>query len=160
MPIITNIRYWRIPLIITLLTLLIFGGKKGRKAGIFCVILLAFTDPFTAKVIKPYFHRIRPCFDLPNVYEMVGTGNYSFPSSHSVNTFAIAALIFYYYRKIGIGALIAAAVVSFSRIYVGVHYPLDVIGGMLFGTYSAVVLLIIVQLIQNLTFKLKQHKNA
>lgn len=160
MPIITDIKYWRIPLVLGAIGLFAFGGKKGRELGIICIITLAFTDQFVNKMIKPYVNRLRPCDDLLNVYQLVNTGAESFPSSHAVNTFAQAALIFHYYKKAGIIAGIIALVVAFSRVYVGVHYPFDVLSGIFMGIYFAIVALILAQLTKNIISGFKKGKNA
>lgn len=148
MPVITNIKYWRIPLILAWLALMMFGGKKEREVGILCIIAIAFTDIFTAKVIKQYVHRIRPCFDYSDVHQLVGTGNFSFPSNHAANNFAVATLIFLYNKKISLIFLSLGLLIGFSRVYVGVHYPLDVLAGFFFGIYNGLIIYIFKELVK------------
>lgn len=146
MPIVTNIKYWRIPLILGWLALMIFGGRREREVGILCVFVIILTDAFVAKFIKVYVHRIRPCFDLPDVFELVGTGNYSFPSNHAANNFAVATVIFLYNKKISCIFFALGILIGFSRVYVGVHYPIDVFAGFFVGIYNGIVVYILKEL--------------
>ena len=146
MLVITNIRYWRIPLILGWLALMIFGGKKEREVGILCVLAIILTDMFVAKFIKLYIHRTRPCFDIPDVYELVGTGGFSFPSNHAANNFSVTTVIFLYNRRIGYMFYGLGILIGFSRVYVGVHYPLDVLAGFLVGIYDGIVVYIFKEL--------------
>jgi undecaprenyl-diphosphatase len=103
---------------------------------------VAIGDLFSSRVIKPLVARIRPCNDLSLADELIhrvpcGSG-YSFPSAHATNHFAIALfLIFVFYDKwkpILPIALIWAFIISFSQIYVGVHYPIDTMAGAILGS--------------------------
>lgn len=137
-------RFIWVPLYIFLLYLLIKEYKMDSIwyiTGLILVILLA--DQFTSSFMKPYFERIRPCHD-PRWQDVIlnysGCGGlYGFASSHAANTFGLAA----YFHKVGgkkipgFGWLFLwAAVISYSRIYLGVHYPGDVIIGTLVGLVS------------------------
>ncbi|WP_345232194.1 phosphatase PAP2 family protein [Olivibacter ginsenosidimutans] len=108
---------------------------------VFLLLTFGAADFLSASVIKPLVKRVRPCNELALKGEMVsrircGSG-YSFPSSHASNHFAIALFLIMVYRRrwksILWLALIWAFLVSFAQIYVGVHYPIDVICGALFG---------------------------
>jgi membrane-associated phospholipid phosphatase len=68
------------------------------------------------------------------------SGDPSFPSDHATGAFALAVGIWLYDRTLGSILLVAAAIVAFSRVYVGTHYPGDVVGGALIGTAAVVVL--------------------
>ena len=74
---------------------------------------------------------------------------YSFPSGHTSNGFAGAVTIFSYYRKAGILSLLMAAVIAFSRLYFFVHYPTDILGGMVLGTLDAVLAVYIVKRLED-----------
>ncbi|MGE5315433.1 MAG: phosphatase PAP2 family protein [Acidobacteriota bacterium] len=114
--------------------LMIKGGRNGRAAGILLIAGIAASDQLSSFALKPLIGRIRPCHVLPNVRLLVECGGgLSFPSSHAVNNFCAAAILSSFYGSkrwlwFGIAALIA-----FTRPYVGVHYPSDIAGGALIG---------------------------
>lgn len=126
------------------------GYKERRTQGtgslletVFWVVLIAFlsflvTD-WISNEIKKFFLRVRPCYTLEGVKVLVGcTQSGSLPSNHASNVFAIAVPLFYYTRKhvpwkIGIYPFVIAALIAYSRVYVGVHYPSDVLTGMVLG---------------------------
>lgn len=105
-------------------------------------ILLA--DQVSSGLMKPYFERLRPCHNpelegLLYVYGRCG-GLYGFVSSHAANTFGVATFLTLILRKKQKGIkwlFLYAVIVSYSRIYLGVHYPLDVLFGALVGVLSA-----------------------
>lgn len=160
MPILRNRFTWT-PLY---LFIVIFLVRNYRKIGwlilIFMGVTFGFTDYFSSSVIKPAVERLRPCnepeikSEVRNIVDC-GTG-FSFPSSHAANHFAIAVfLILLFYNKwkwiLPIG-LFWAASISFAQIYVGVHYPIDVLSGALLGSIIAYVTSTI--LLANKAFKL------
>ena len=96
-------------------------------------------------VLKDIIARQRPCSALTDINLLIGCGHsYSMPSNHASTSFAFA-MTFFFLRKniIGYFSLAVAALIGFSRIYVGVHYPFDVIAGMLLGTGSAYAAILI-----------------
>ncbi|MCK4384981.1 MAG: phosphatase PAP2 family protein, partial [candidate division Zixibacteria bacterium] len=142
MPVLTNLDYWRIPLGLMIILLLIFGKKKGRITVLFLVLGIALSDQLCNNVLKPLIQRIRPCNVLENIHLLVNcTKAYSFPSSHAMNIFTGCILLSYSYRKIKVILLIIAILVSYSRIYVGVHYPFDVLAGVVLGIFCAFIII-------------------
>jgi undecaprenyl-diphosphatase len=134
MPVLTNLHYWRIPLVGIWLALMIWGGKRGRLAAGAGVLALLFSDQLSSHLLKPLFARVRPCHTLSGVRLLVGcSGSYSLPSSHATNCFSIATLFSLEYRKAALPLIVIALLVSYSRVYVGVHYPLDVLTGVFLG---------------------------
>jgi undecaprenyl-diphosphatase len=144
MPILTNLDYWRIPIGLMAISLLIFGKKKGRITVILLVLGIMLSDQTCNSLIKPLVERIRPCNVLENIHLLVNcTKSYSFPSSHAMNMFAGVTLLSHSYRKIKVILFIIAILVSYSRIYVGVHYPFDALAGAVLGILCAFIILIL-----------------
>ncbi len=142
MPFIRQPLFW-IPLYLFLLVFL-FGnfGKKGWRWLLFAIITVAATDLVSSRIIKPFFARPRPCLDPDfsvNVRLLVnycGT-NGSFISSHAANHFGLSMFLFitchHFVPKAMYLFFIWATAICFAQIYVGVHYPSDILGGAIFG---------------------------
>ena len=117
-------------------------GKKGLIWIIAAVVTVAITDQVSSNLIKNNIIRIRPCRD-PQIMDQVRffisycPRSSSFTSSHATNQFGFATFLFLTLRKITgpwVGLLfLAAASVAYGQVYVGVHFPLDVISGGLIG---------------------------
>ena len=105
---------------------------KTRKAGIWALLVMLGCWLFNDYVLKGLAARERPFVASNLVVPLVMADGYSFPSGHTCSSFASA---FVYWKMLpkpyGAAALLLAALIAFSRIYVGVHYPLDVFGGIL-----------------------------
>ena len=141
MPYLRN-RYFWAPLY---LFLIIFLPRNYGKMGWFCILFLLITfavsDFFSASIIKPAFERLRPCNDLSikdEINSLVACGSgFSFPSTHATNHFGIAMFLvgtFYSrWKWIAPLALLWAFSVAFAQVYVGVHFPVDVITGAILG---------------------------
>jgi undecaprenyl-diphosphatase len=134
MPFITTEKHWNIPIAAVWLGLMIFGGKKGRITAILAAVTLLYTDQIVNVVVKPLVGRVRPCFTLEHVRLLIRQPHSpSFPSSHAANITAMAALFSVRYPKFTAGFGFIALLISISRMMVGVHYPSDVLAGMLAG---------------------------
>jgi len=115
--------------------------KSLRKAGILMGISLLLEFLLNNLIIKNLFARIRPYEVIDGLILLVGKApDYSFPSGHTGSAFALAVVIFMVMdRKYGIIALILASLMGFSRLYVGIHYPSDVLGGVILGIVTSVI---------------------
>ncbi len=107
-------------------------------------IFLYFSAPIIAwivvKKIKYFFPTDRPYQYLEGVVKLIDESSVaSFPSGHTIVVFAMAMSIYFYNKKIGIIFFVLAALVSISRIFVGVHFPLDIIAGIFLGVLVSIV---------------------
>ncbi len=133
--VITNVNNWYIAYLILLGISFIKGGRKGKIAVLGVILLILVTDQLSAKLIKEAFHRIRPCNILQNVITPLGcSGTFSFPSNHAVNNFAAAVFFYKLFPKLKWILLITASLIAISRVYIGVHYPSDILGGAVIGS--------------------------
>ena len=132
------------------LTLILLVYRKTRKLGFACAISMVIGLLITNVILKNWIARPRPYDDFQMIKLIIETQkDYSVPSGHSCNSFACAWVIFRMAKKRwGVPALILAILISLSRLYVGVHYPTDVIGGMAIGIFSAEAAMPIVRLMR------------
>lgn len=131
--------------------LLFFAIKKDKKNWwlliLAILLLIVIADQTSVKLFKEVFKRYRPCHNL-DLQMMVHTVNgkcgglYGFVSSHAANVFALATFLSWYFSKnwVTIALLFWASLISYSRVYLGVHYPADVIGGATLGITIGMVI--------------------
>ena len=144
MPFITEFKNWRILFFLIMLAMLIFGRKKERMAAVLVLIVLGVADSSVNLLLKSWIGRVRPCNVFPQVHLLAGCSHSgSFPSSHAANIFAAGTILTFFYRRVCLIWLAIAVTVSFSRIYVGVHYPLDVLAGAFYGILLGAAVLIV-----------------
>lgn len=150
-PLLDTVMYWItykftwIPLYIVLIALTVRaeGWRKGGIIVVTVVLAVVLADKITSGFMKPYFLRLRPCHDpaINTIMHRVTDcgGLYGFASSHASTSFALAITWFSLLRnKVPQMAFLFlwALIYAYSRIYVGVHYPLDIFVGALVGLLS------------------------
>lgn len=118
-----------------LLAVCLLATKKHRRLGLAIACALVLDLLMVNLTIKPLVGRLRPFAADPAVQLLIPQpGESSFPSGHTACSFAAAGAIWCSgYRKSGAAAFVLAAVIAFSRLYLYVHWPSDVAGGMLIG---------------------------
>lgn len=147
-------------ILLTLLILLVTAQRSNWKFNdkSFWIILTAFaiasliSEQSSVHLFKNVFERLRPCHE-PALAEQVRLaashcgGAFGFVSTHASNSFTLAILILLIFKRnwLSISVFVWATLISYSRIYVGVHYPGDVLGGMLLGCAIAVVVYLVYQ---------------
>jgi undecaprenyl-diphosphatase len=121
---------------------LLRGNRRLLLSCLSIGIAIGIVDTVSYWVLKPAFARRRPCLQLEGVRVVTGScgGELSFPSNHAANAAAVVAAASFAQRVPLVGATLMAFLVGFSRVYLGVHFPLDVIGGWIFGGICGVLL--------------------
>ena len=109
---------------IALIMGLIFGNLLLKN-------VIARERPYTIEFARMTADKVKELISLPH--------DYSFPSGHTQASFAAATSIFMYNKKYGTAAYVLAALIAFSRMYIYVHFPTDIIGGMVLGIIYGVV---------------------
>ena len=117
-----------------LISLIFVCFKETRRIGLAACIALALMQISGNMVLKPLIERARPC-DIDQTIEMIigRPHGYSFPSGHTASSFAVVFAFYYAKNRLWKPAAVLAALIAFSRMYLFVHYPTDIIGGILLG---------------------------
>ncbi|HRQ53042.1 MAG: phosphatase PAP2 family protein [Ignavibacteriaceae bacterium] len=132
--IITNVNNWYITYVVLLGISFVKGGTKGKLAVLGVILLIVVTDQTGHRIIKEFFARLRPCNALTDVLTPLGcTGSFSFPSNHALNNFAVAIFFYRLFPKLKWILFITASLIAISRVYLGLHYPSDILGGAAIG---------------------------
>lgn len=116
------------------------GGKAGRRIAVLGFISLLTGWLLGDFVLKPLFERPRPFMELGDIDLLVDPpADFSFPSGHTAVAFATALVVAMKGKNLLLrtGILLLALLVGFSRVYLGVHYPGDVLGGLVLGAFCA-----------------------
>ncbi len=156
---------WFVPLAVAVVVgTLGFGNARARLCALMVALVIVLGDPLVVNTIKHLVHRPRPFVTLPDarVFGIVGNGyvppeemtvntgsRNSLPSAHAANWFAATMVMFLFYRRSLWFMLPLALTVSFSRVYNGVHYPSDVLAGMILGAGYAAACVVATQTIWN-----------
>lgn len=119
--------------IVAAIYLLFQNNNKLKREGFTLAVALIIFSVIGLLILKPIIASPRP-FTIADVNLLIKEPmGFSFPSGHTGSSFAAATIIYFYNKKIGVSALILAALIAFSRLYLFVHYPTDIIAGIILG---------------------------
>jgi len=123
------------------IALLLLCFKKTRKVGAMCACALVMSLLINNVILKPLIARVRPYEVIDGLVLLVKKAHdFSFPSGHTASSFACAVVIFKQMpKKYGIPALVMAFIMGFTRLYIGIHYPTDVLAAIVTGTLCAII---------------------
>ena len=113
--------------------LAIFGGAKGRRTAIEGMVAIGVNSFVVNVPFKSAVRRKRPTDEVPEERRLAKPESYSFPSGHTASAAAFSGIVARAYPKLWLPINGLAAMVGFSRVYTGVHYPGDVLGGWIVG---------------------------
>ena len=135
MPIITSKDFLTVIGLILIFYLMLFCGKRGSIAILVLIFAAGASDAICAQLIKPLVGRLRPSHEFIEFINLLVPkgGKWSFPSNHAANSFAFATVLSYFFDHKKSVLFTTASIIAFSRVYVGVHYPLDIIFGAIIG---------------------------
>lgn len=143
MPIIT--RLGNLGIIWILMAIILLLDKPYRMVGNMVLIALIISTVIGEGIIKHLVRRFRPCSKVNNIKLLIKKPlSYSFPSGHTLSSFAVASVLSVFFTEYKLFFLGVAFLIAVSRIYLYVHYPTDVVAGVIFGLLCSKLVFIIV----------------
>jgi undecaprenyl-diphosphatase len=138
LPFATDAGNFILPFVVAAIVIVLVGRVRGLRFLMLAVVSVVVADAIGTHIFKYSFLRARPCIALTDVRLLVGCTNLpSLPSNHAVNASVLATLTTLYIPRLWLPATALAILVGYSRVYVGVHYPLDVLAGSVLGIVVA-----------------------
>ena len=133
-----------------IISLILMISKKYRKVGVLSLLALTLSTIIGEGILKNIVQRPRPFYELTNIQLLIEKPpSYSFPSGHTGSSFAVAGVIGILIKKYKIPVMILAGLMAFSRMYLFVHYPTDILGGIVLGLSCSYIV----------TYKVVKNKN-
>ena len=135
--------------------------KKYRKCAISMGISLLLMELVGNVILKDLIMRERPCWIDPSIELLVkAPSSFSFPSGHTFAGFAASVTIFLNHKREGIAAIAVASLITFSRMYLFVHFPTDILGGIVLGiAVAALVYFCVAKLLKSAVWEKLFQKN-
>ena len=119
------------------IALILFLNRKYRKIGVFSIVSLIICALAVNVILKPLIHRPRPFSELADITLLIkAPKDYSFPSGHTAASFVMVYIFFRHIKKYFIPVFITGILITFSRMYLSVHFPSDIIAGIIIGIFS------------------------
>lgn len=118
--------------------LFFFLKKDWKKQTFFFSVTslsLLFSSGFITPLIRYFFYRPRPYIAL-SLESLITKTTSAFPSGHAAFFFALSVAVLFFHKRLGVWFLIVSVLMGFARVYAGVHYPLDIVGGAAIGVVS------------------------
>lgn len=146
MPMITTMG--NIGIIWIAVAIILLLNKPYKVIGGIVILTLAISTIIGEGIVKHIVRRIRPCNNGININLLISRPiSYSFPSGHTSSSFAVAGVLSMYFHQYRIIFMAVAFLIALSRLYLYVHYPTDVIGGIIIGILCSKLVLIILNII-------------
>jgi membrane-associated phospholipid phosphatase len=147
MPFVTNGEHWVIAAVLMAAVLLHAERGRGVWIAVGVAVVFAACDQTSAHLLKPIVARLRPCHVVEGANLLVGCSNaYSFPSAHAANSMGMAVFLTYVFPKWRWVFFGLCGLMSISRVFVGVHYPFDIVGGWVIGVLAGFALIGLVKM--------------
>ncbi len=116
--------------------------RRYQKCGFIMLCTITLSRFLGEDLLKPIIGRLRPCAKFPEIVLLIpAPQSSSFPSGHTMIGFACATVLYHFNHKMGVAGFLVASLIAFSRLYLFVHYPSDILGGILYGTITSLFLL-------------------
>ncbi|MBP2024522.1 phosphatase PAP2 family protein [Peptoniphilus stercorisuis] len=126
-------------IVFIIISVIFLLNKKTRKLGLTISLSLMLCAIIGNGILKPYFSRIRPYIEHSVPIIVNPPSGYSFPSGHTYSAFAAATAVYLNNKKWGVVFFIFAFIMGFSRMYLYVHYPTDVLAGIVLGIIIGII---------------------
>ena len=125
-----------------IIAVILMSRKKYRKIGVMVLLALILSTIIGEEILKNVVKRIRPSANIPAVNLLIEKPlSYSFPSGHTASSFAVAGVLAKYFKNYAFEFFSLAFLIGFSRLYLYVHYPTDVLAGVALGLICSRIIL-------------------
>jgi len=140
---------WYGLVILAALFIYLFQHKDNLRKGVTDLVVVSVTAVsawFIAHFFKDVFHTLRPFDALQSVKPLISESGYAFPSGHATFFMALASSLWFYHKRLSVFFGISAIIIGLARVSVGVHWPVDILGGLVLGLALGVTLYKIINL--------------